>query len=124
MENSGLKTRILMEIEKIISRSSAKKKMTKKMQEFHTAIIKKHYNATDVKIDYHRHRVMMNVVLNDERYKPEEVNVAMEVLPMNMFFKSLSAFLKSCLDSDAKSIAFYAKLIKEFATPRTHQLTY
>ena len=124
MENSGLKTRILMEIEKIIARSSAKQKMTKKMQEFHTAIIKKHYNATDVKIDYHRHRVMMNVVLNDDRYRPEEVNLNMEVLPMNLFFKSLSAFLKSCLDSDAKSIAFYAKLIQKLSAPRKRQLTY
>lgn len=124
MENSGLKTRILMEIEKIIARSSAKQKMTKNMQEFHAAIIKKHYNATDVKIDYHRHRVMMNVVLNDDRYSAGEVNLDMEVLPMNLFFKSLNAFLKSCLDSDAKSVAFYAKLIQELTAPRKRQLTY
>ncbi len=124
MENSGLKTRILMEIERTIARSSAKQKMTKKMQEFHMAIIKKHYNATDVKIDYHRHRVMMNIVVNDQGYKPEAVNVSLELLPMNLFFISLSAFLKSCLDTDAKSIAFYAKLIKDLTTPNKRQLSY
>ncbi len=124
MENSGLKTRILIEIERIIARSSAKQKMTKKMQEFHMAIIKKHYNATDVKIDYHRHRVLMNVVVNDQGYQPETVNLSLELLPMNLFFISLNAFLKSCLDTDAKSIAFYAKLIKDLTTSNERQLSY
>jgi hypothetical protein len=104
-----------MEMERLIARSSAKGKMTKKVQSFHEAIIKKHYNAADVSIDYHRHRVKMNVVIDENGYDPNKVNTNIPILPMNLFFKNLRDFLKSCLEGDAKSIAFYAKLIKDLS---------
>lgn len=115
METLNVKSRILMEMERLIARSSAKGKMTKKIQSFHEAIIKKHYNASDVSIDYHRHRVKMNIVMNENGYDPKTVNVDLTVLPMNLFFKNLRDFLKSCLEADAKSIAFYAKLIRDLS---------
>ncbi len=115
METLNVKSRILMEMERLIARSSAKGKMTKKIQSFHEAIIKKHYNASDVSIDYHRHRIKMNVVIDAEGYDPKTVNVDLAVLPMNLFFKNLRDFLKSCLEGDAKSIAFYARLIKDLS---------
>lgn len=116
MENSRLKTRILREVEKIICRSSAKGKMTKKIQNFHEAIIKKHYNASDVKIDYHRRRIKMNIVLDDQAYDPKTVNVNLKTLHMNLFFMNMCAFLKSCIEQDNKSLAFYAKLVQDFST--------
>ena len=113
METLNVKSRILMEMERLIARSSAKGKMTKSIQSFHEAIIKKHYNASDVSIDYHRHRVQMNLVMDEKTYDPKTVNIDLAVLPMNLFFKNLCEFLKSCLEVDAKSVAFYAKLIQE-----------
>ena len=104
-----------MEMERLITRSSAKGKMTKKIQSFHEAIIKKHYNASDVRIDYHRHRINMNIVLDDRAYDPQKVNIGLPILPTNLFFKNLKDFLRSCLQSDANSIAFYAKLIKDIS---------
>lgn len=104
-----------MEMESLIARSSAKGKMTKKIQSFHEAIIKKHYNASDVVIDYHRHRVKLNLVIDENAYDPKTVNVNLAILPMNLFFKNLRDFLKSCLESDAKSLAFYAKLIQDLS---------
>ena len=104
-----------MEMEKLIARSSAKGKMTKKVQSFHEAIIKKHYNASDVIIDYHRHRVKMNIVMDEKGYDPKTINMDLAILPMNLFFKNLREFLKSCLERDAKSIAFYAKLITDLS---------
>jgi len=104
-----------MEMERLIARSSAKGKMTEKIRSFHEAIIKKHYNASDVTIDYHRHRIKMNVVMDESHYDPKTVNMDLDVLPMNLFFKNLRNFLKSCLERDAKSIAFYAKLINDLS---------
>lgn len=115
MDNSILKTRILTEVEKIISRSTAKGKMTRKIQDFHEAIIKKHYNAADVKIDYHRRRIKMNIVLDDNAYDPKTVNVNLKTLHMNLFFMNICGFLKSCIEQDTKSLAFYAKLVKDFS---------
>jgi len=114
MENSRLKTRILMEIEKMIMSDNPQGKMTKEVKEFHEAIIKNYYNAIDVKIDYHRHRVKMNIVIDDSMYDPKIVNNELSVLPTNMYFISLTAFLKSCIEHDRKSLAFYVKILKDF----------
>lgn len=115
MESLNVKSRILMEMERLIARSSAKGKMTKQVQSFHEAIIKKHYNASDVVIDYHRHRVKMNIMVDDQGYDPKSVNVNLALMPMNLFFKNLRDFLKSCLEQDAKSIVFYARLIQDLS---------
>lgn len=122
METLNVKSRILMEMEKLIARSSAKGKMTKKIQSFHEAIIKKHYNASDVVIDYHRHRVKMNIVMDENGYDPKTVNMNLVILPMNLFFKNLREFLKSCLEGDPKSIAFYAKLITDLSSKKKIQM--
>lgn len=122
METLNVKSRILMEMEKLIARSSAKGKMTKRIQSFHEAIIKKHYNASDVVIDYHRHRVKMNIVMDENGYDPKTVNMNLVILPMNLFFKNLREFLKSCLERDPKSIAFYAKLITDLSSSKKIQM--
>ena len=121
MENSGLKTRILKEMERLIAKSSAKGEMTKKARSFHEAIIKKHYNASDITIDYHRRRIRMNVIMNEKNYTPNTVNLNLDVLPMNLFFKNLGDFLNSCLESDPKSLAFYAKLLQDFTSRKMAQ---
>ena len=122
MENSGLKTRILKEMERLIAKSSAKGEMTKKVRSFHEAIIKKHYNASDITIDYHRRRIRMNVIMNEKNYTPNTVNLNLDVLPMNLFFKDLRDFLNSCLESDPKSLAFYAKLLQDFTSRKMAQM--
>ncbi len=118
MEKSGLKTRILKEMERLIAKSSAKGEMTKKAQSFHEAIIKRHYNASDVVIDYHRHRIRMHVIMDEKGYDPNTVNLNLDVLPVNLFFKNLGVFLNSCLENDTKSIAFYAKLLQDFTSKK------
>lgn len=115
MENSRLRDRILMDIESLISRSCANGVLDKSFQNFHKLIVKKHYNATDVSIDYSRNRVNMDIVLDDSMYNPRAVNLQMNTFPANFFFKNLCEFLKSCLDKDNKSLAFYAGLLRSFA---------
>lgn len=114
MENSNLKGRILKEIEIIIAQSCPKQKVPVKFENLHVALVKKHYNATDVAIDYHRKRVAMDIVMDDHAYDPKKVNTDLPTLHANLWFRNLADFLRSCLDNDNRSLAFYAKLLKTF----------
>lgn len=115
MENSGLKRRVVAEVESLISTSCSKKDISRKSQDLHEIIIKKHYNAADVTIDYHRNRVIMEVVMDDSFYDPKKMNFSIPLLRTNIFFNNLKEFLTSCLDRDNASIAFYASLLKVHA---------
>ncbi len=115
MEKSSLRGRILMELESLISRSCAKGKMTKNFQSLHELIVKKHYNAAEVSIDYHRKRIEMDIVIDDSAYDPKKVNTNVPTLHANLLFKNLCDFLKSCLETDRNSLAFYAGLLRSFA---------
>lgn len=112
MDKSSLRERILMEIESLISRSCSKGEVTEQSQYLHKAILKKHYNAVGVQIDYHRKRVEMDIVMDDSAYDPKKVNTSMPIFHANFFFKNLKDFLKSCIDSDSRSLAFYAGLLR------------
>ena len=114
MENSKLRARILMDIESLISKSCSQVALDKSFQNLHKLILKKHYNATDVSIDYQRNRVNMEIVMDDQNYDPRSVNLQLNTFPANFFFKNLCDFLKSCLDQDNKSLAFYAGLLRSF----------
>lgn len=114
MEKTKLKGRILMELESLISRSCAKSQMTKNFQSLHRAVIKNHYNATDVSIDYHRKRIAMDIVMNEKDYDPQKINLKLPTLYTNLFFNNLCEFLKSCIDRDTRSLAFYAGLLKSY----------
>ncbi|MBT8184953.1 MAG: hypothetical protein KJN76_08935 [Eudoraea sp.] len=114
MENTSIRGRVLMEIESLISRSCAKGKMTKRFQDLHQVIVKKHYNAADVSIDYHRKRIAMDIVMDDKLYDPKTVNLNVPTLHANLLFRNLKEFLKSCLDTDNNSLAFYAGLLRSY----------
>jgi hypothetical protein len=114
MEKTSIRGRILREIENLISRSCAKGKMTKRFQSLHQAIVKKHYNAAEVSIDYHRKRIAMDIVIDDKTYDPRTVNLNVPTLHANLLFQNLREFLNSCLDTDRKSLAFYAGLLRSY----------
>ncbi|WP_420603170.1 hypothetical protein [Flagellimonas sp.] len=113
MGDSRLTTRILMEMENLITRSSTRENITSRFQDLHKSILRKHYNAADVDIDYVNHRIKMDVVLDDRQYDPKTINMVVPTMPTNLFYKDLGSFLKSCLAKDIKSLAFYAGLIKK-----------
>jgi hypothetical protein len=105
-----------MEIESLISRSCIPQKTPKSFQDLHVAIVKKCYNAADVSIDYHRKRVVMDIVMDDTSYDPEKPNVRLPLLRANLLFRNLSDFLKSCVQKDRNSLAFYARLMRSYET--------
>ncbi len=123
MENSKLGGRILMEMEDLIALSCPKQKVDQKFEPLHVDLIKKHYNAAEVSIDYHRRRVEMDLVINDKDYDPKTVNLYMPTLHVNLWFRDLCDFLKSCIDRDNKSLAFYAGLIRSFKGKDKHLMT-
>ncbi|WP_209402664.1 hypothetical protein [Pseudozobellia sp. WGM2] len=114
MENSTLRGRILMEIENLIAREVPKQKVPQNLENLHVALLKKHYNAADVSIDYHRRRVELAIVMDDSDYDPKKVNLCVPTLHTNLWFRNLCDFLKSCIDHDPKSIAFYATLLRSY----------
>lgn len=112
MEKLSLKERVLLEIKYLISSSCPHRKVPKKFNNLHQAILKNHFNAADVLIDYQRKRVVMNIVLDDNGYNPREINTFLPLMPSNFMFRNLNEFLLSCVDDDNKSVAFYAGLIR------------
>lgn len=114
MENSRLRRRVLVEIENLIARSCPKQKVPQKFKNLHVAILKNHYNAADVVFDYHRGRVELDIVMDDRDYDPKKVNLCIPTLHANLWFRNLYDFLKSCIDNDSKSVAFYARLLQSY----------
>lgn len=114
MEKFNLKRRILLDIEGLISESCPEPKVSLKFEGLHVALVKKHYNAADVSIDYRRKRVQMDIVMDDQAYDPKTVNTDLPTLRANLWFRNLADFLKSCLDKDNRSLALYASLLKSY----------
>lgn len=114
MKNSKLNNRIIMELEHLITQSCTMKRKSKKFTQLHEALLKKHYNAADVSIDYHRHRIKMDVLMDDSSYSPGKLNINLPVLHINLLFGNLKVFLKSCIVRDRKNLGFYAQLLKTF----------
>lgn len=112
MEKLSLRERILMELENLISHSCSKGEVNEESQRLHEMLLKKHYNAVGVQIDYHRKRIAMDIVMDDDAYDPKQVNTSIPTLHANFFFKNLKDFLWSGVHSDSKSLAFYAGLLR------------
>ena len=102
-----------MELENLVSRSCNKGEVTEQSQQLHEMLLKKHYNAVGVQIDYHRRRVEMDIVMDDTAYDPKKVNTDMPTIHANFFFKNLKDFLLSGVNSDSKSLAFYCRLLRK-----------
>ena len=120
MESKRLEKRILAELDRLIVESCSRKTISARYREFHNALLKNHYNAADVDIDYHRKRIKMNVITDDSSYDPKKVNQNLPILHVNLMFKNLREFLKTCLQSDRRSLSFYAQLLQRF---RRRELT-
>ena len=114
MKKSKLNERIIMELERLIAQSCGDERKSRKFTQLHVALLKKYYNAADVSIDYHRRRVKMDVIMDDEAYRPGKLNINLPVLHTNLLFGNLKSFLRSCIDRDRKSLGFYAQLLKNF----------
>lgn len=103
-----------MEIESLISHNRPQQKITLSDEKLHIAILQHYYNATEVVIDYVRKRVAIDIVLDDQNYDPKTINLFLPTVRANFKFKELRKFLMSCIDSDARSLAYYSGIIRDF----------
>ncbi len=110
-----------MEMEGLIAQSCPKQKVAPNHESLHVAILKKHYNAAEVSIDYHRRRVEMDIVIDDGDYDPKSINLCVPTLHANLWFRNLREFLRSCIDYDNKSLAFYAGLLRSYTNKKVSQ---
>lgn len=104
----------MMETEKLITQSCNENQLDKKAVDLHKLLLKKYYNAAEVKIDYERHRINMDIIISEEDYDPKTVNLALATVPVNLFFKNICDFLKSRLEKDVKSLAFYSRILLQY----------
>lgn len=83
---------------------------------FHQLLILISYKATDISIDYNRKRVYMNVIAEDKYYDLETLNHHfVPTMSVNLVYKELKTFLKSCILEDADSLNhYYPTLISRF----------
>lgn len=114
MKKVKIRERVLVELEKLISLSCKNLNSSKKYEQLHIALLKKYYNATNVTIDYHRHRIKMEVIQDDSSYDPKTINTNIPTFYTNLLFNNLHKFLTSCIEKDNKSIGFYSKLLSSF----------
>ncbi len=120
MEKSKLRDRVLVELEKLISTSCKNPTGSKKYEQLHIALLKKYYKATNVYIDYHRHRIQMEVIQDESLYDSKGVNTYLPTIYTNLLFISLRDFLTACIEKDNKSIGFYAQLLNSFSKTKNN----
>ncbi|WP_255569669.1 MULTISPECIES: hypothetical protein [unclassified Cellulophaga] len=106
--------RIISELESLISQSCPNQKIQIKQKNLHISLLKKYYNASDVSIDYFRRRITLNVIIDDTVYNPSIINTYLPTFRADIHFISLKYFLKERIEQDARSLAFYASLLRTY----------
>ena len=66
----------------------------------------------------------MDIILDDNLYDPKTINMNLPTFKANIIFMNLKDFLKSCIEKDDRSTAFYARLLSSLNSKnRQHTLT-
>ncbi|WP_339655906.1 hypothetical protein [uncultured Maribacter sp.] len=107
MKKAKLWERVIVELEKLIYLSCKNPNGSIKYEQLHVALLKKYYNAIHVTIDYHRHRIKMEVIQDDSLYDHKTIIAYLTSIYTNLLFNNLCEFLNSCIEKDNKSIGFY-----------------
>ncbi|MFS4418474.1 hypothetical protein [Maribacter sp. 2307ULW6-5] len=115
MKNTNVGRKIFTELDHLIALSTKHPKRFKRFERLHVALLKKYYKATDVEMDYHRNRVKMNIVMDENAFSHKKVVTDLEVLPTNMIYANLRQFLTSCIDTNDQNLGFYARLLRSFS---------
>src|SRR5680860_262672 len=94
-------TAIIDEVKNLISFSIAHPKVENaKFEDLHKSIIKRYFDARDIKIDYKAQTIDLKLPMSNSKY----TSITFECL-------DLSAFLQSCIKLDKESLYFYQELL-------------
>ncbi len=92
---------ILKEMNNLITYSCNNQNVsTERFSTFHKALLKKHFEASEVAIDIEQKNLHLKISVETGKY----VNV-------NFEFQSLETLLKSCLEKDNGSLGFYQNML-------------
>ncbi|MBK5191972.1 MAG: hypothetical protein JJE07_01970 [Flavobacteriaceae bacterium] len=97
-------TAIIDEVKNLISYSINNPEVENaKFEDLHRSIIKKYFDARDIKIDYKAQTIDLKLPMSNSKY----TNITFECL-------ELSGFLQSCIRSDEESLYFYQNLLAHY----------
>ena len=95
---------ILEDVKSLISYSVTHNDLDKpNFERLHKAIVKRYFEARNVKINYTEQTIDINLPISKNRYTP----ITFECL-------DLSSFLQSCLKKDENSLNFYQNLLSRY----------
>ncbi|MDT0643389.1 hypothetical protein RM553_11155 [Zunongwangia sp. F363] len=104
MDNTFTPTELIEEVKNLISFSISNLEAEKSnFTIMHRAIIKKYFEAKNVKIDYEKQQVEMQIPVGRKKY----TRITFEC-------QNIERFLKACLKEDEKNLYFYQDLLSHY----------
>ncbi len=95
---------IIDEVKNLISYSLISNDVdTQKFESLHSAVLKKYFEAKDIKINYLTQTIDLKLPISNNNY----TGITFECLDLNNF-------LQSCLKSDEQSLFFYQNLLTHY----------
>lgn len=95
---------IIDEVKNLISFSITNPELENaKFEDLHKSIIKRYFDARDIKIDYKDQTIDLNLPMSNSKH----TRITFECL-------DLSGFLQSCIKSDEESLYFYKNLLAHY----------
>ncbi len=95
---------IIDEVKNLISLSITNPEVEKtKFEDLHRSIIKRYFDARDIKIDYTAQTIDLKLPMSNSKY----THITFECL-------DLSSFIQSCIKSDEGSLYFYQNLLAHY----------
>lgn len=95
---------ILEDVKTLISYSIAHKDLDNaKFESFHKAIIKRYFDAKNIKINYQEQTIDLNLPMSNGKFTP----ITFECL-------DLESFIQSCLKKDERNLYYYQNLLTQY----------
>jgi len=91
-------------------------------KEFHHILIRMAYKATDVKLDYERKRIYMNVLSEDESFDLVSINQFANSISVNLAYDKLDEFMKSCILVSTEVLKHYYPFLTSGFNNRKNKL--
>jgi len=102
--STSIPTAIIDEVKNLVSFSITNPEVENaKFEDLHRSIIKKYFDARDIKIDYKAQTIDLKLPMSNNKY----TNITFECL-------DLSGFLQSCIRLDEGSLSFYQNLLAHY----------
>jgi sensor domain CHASE-containing protein len=97
-------TAIIDEVKNLVSFSITNPEVgNAKFEDLHRSIIKRYFDARDIKIDYKAQTIDLKLPMSNNKY----TKITFECL-------DLGSFLQSCIKSDEGSLSFYQNLLAHY----------